>query len=61
VIAHLIGYYLDKGLTTKKAVKLALGKLEGTWAISIIAASDPDSIILAKNGSPLFVGVGNSE
>lgn len=58
VIAQLIGTYLDVGETLDIAVKHALAKLEGTWGIAVISPVMPNTILAARNGSPLVVGVG---
>lgn len=41
-----------------QAVASAIEKLEGTWGLAILDKQTPDSIIVAKNGSPLLIGVG---
>ncbi len=58
VIAQLIGMFLDHGDALDVAVKHALAKLEGTWGIAVISSTMPDTIIAARNGSPLVIGVG---
>lgn len=58
VIAQLIGTFIDKGDTLDVAVKHALAKLEGTWGIAVISSTMPNTIIAARNGSPLVIGVG---
>ncbi len=58
VIAQLIGIYLDRGEPLDLATKHALAKLEGTWGIAVISPLMPNTIIAARNGSPLVVGVG---
>lgn len=58
VIAQLIGKYLDAGEALDLATKHALAKLEGTWGIAIVSPLMPNTIIAARNGSPLVVGVG---
>ncbi|MDQ5952181.1 MAG: hypothetical protein QG626_308 [Patescibacteria group bacterium] len=57
VIAQLIGYELDHGLDLTAAVKSSLQQLEGTWGLAIISPLLPDAILVAKNGSPLVIGV----
>lgn len=59
VIAQLIGTYLDAGESVDCAAKHALAKLEGTWGIALISPLLPHTIIAARNGSPLVVGVGH--
>ena len=58
VIVQLIGIQLDKGLDLLSAIKKATGKLEGTWGVAIVSTLMPDTIIAAKNGSPLLIGIG---
>lgn len=58
VIAQLIGTYLDAGDALDVATKRALGKLEGTWGIVVMSPLMPDTVIAARNGSPLVVGIG---
>lgn len=57
VIAQLIGHALDNGLELTAAVRDTLGKLEGTWGLGIVSPLLPNSIIVAKNGSPIVIGV----
>lgn len=58
VIAQLIGHYLDKGEKLTTAVKSALKRLEGTWGLAVVHKDDPHTLIAARNGSPLVVGIG---
>lgn len=57
VIAQLIGWYLDRGQSLADAVRSTLGRIEGTWGLAILSTLQPDTIILARNGSPLVVGI----
>ena len=61
VIAQLIGDALDRGLELTEAVRDTLGKLEGTWGLGIISPLLPDGIIVAKNGSPLVIGIADDK
>jgi glucosamine--fructose-6-phosphate aminotransferase (isomerizing) len=61
VVAHLIEEYRKDGTSFVEAVKKALKELEGHYALVIIAADDPGTIIAAKNGPPLVVGLGEGE
>lgn len=45
----------------EEAVRLALTKVVGAYAIVIISAEDPDMLVAARKGSPLVVGVGKNE
>ncbi|CDJ27056.1 glucosamine--fructose-6-phosphate aminotransferase (isomerizing), putative [Eimeria mitis] len=56
VIANLIGYKLDLGLSFEDAVTESVSQLQGTWGLCVIHKDYPDRIVLARNGSPLLVG-----
>lgn len=57
VIAQLIGVALDDGMDLPTAVKHTLAQLEGTWGLAILSPLLPDALIVAKNGSPLCIGL----
>ncbi|MBM4387963.1 MAG: glutamine--fructose-6-phosphate transaminase (isomerizing), partial [Deltaproteobacteria bacterium] len=61
VIAHLINYYIMQGKDFFSASALALKDLKGSYAISAVCAEEPDRIVVAKNSSPLIIGIGNGE
>lgn len=57
VIAHLIHYYHDKGECLLTATKVAIKELTGAFAISAISIKEPDSMITARQGCPLLIGL----
>ncbi len=59
VIPHLIEYYYNGDLET--AVRQALKRVEGSYAIAVLAANEPDKIVAARKDSPLVVGLGDGE
>ena len=59
VLAHLIGAYYEGNL--EQAVAGALWDIEGAYGIAVISADEPDTLVAARNGSPLLVGVGDGE
>jgi len=59
VLAHLIA--AAKGGTLEEKVTQALAQVEGTWGLAVLHADFPDRIVVARNGSPLIIGVGNRE
>ncbi|GHU97171.1 glutamine--fructose-6-phosphate aminotransferase [isomerizing] [Spirochaetia bacterium] len=63
VIAHLIDYYYreNKPGSLLDAVLRALKRLEGSYALAVVAADFPDRIIAARKDNPLIVGLGKSE
>ena len=60
VIVHLIEEEYAKKPDLLGAVQAVIPKLEGSYAILVIAAGE-DRIIAAKNASPLVIGVGDGE
>jgi glucosamine--fructose-6-phosphate aminotransferase (isomerizing) len=61
VIAHLFAEHSKKGDGLFAAAQRAFGELEGAFAIAVVAAQDPEAVILAKRGAPLLIGVGEGE
>lgn len=61
VIAQLIGHYLDQKHDLVAAVKATLQRLEGTWGLAILSPLLPQSIVVAKNGSPICVGLADGK
>jgi len=59
VIAHLIREFYTG--TLEDAVAQALGELEGAYGIAVVSAREPDTIVAARQGSPLLVGIGDGE
>ena len=60
VIAHLIEDNL-KDSRIEDAIKAALNKIEGSYALGILFADAPGKLIAARNESPLIIGIGNNE
>jgi glucosamine--fructose-6-phosphate aminotransferase (isomerizing) len=58
VIAHLINHLYKDDLLD--AVKRAVKRLRGAYAIAVFAASEPDRVVGARFGSPLIVGIGDN-
>lgn len=61
VIAQLIGIYLDKGLDTKEAVAKALSRCDGSWGLAVVNKANPEEIVVACNGSPMMIGLGQGK
>lgn len=61
VIPNLVDYYYKDGRTLFEAVVKATSKLEGSFAIGVIANNEPDKIIAVRKDSPLIVGIGENE
>ena len=61
VVAHLVHYYLQKHGDLRSAVTQTIARLEGAYALGVISEDQPDTIIAARSGSPLVIGVGIDE
>jgi glucosamine--fructose-6-phosphate aminotransferase (isomerizing) len=72
VLAHLIGHYYEKRQkpgsagaprpdTLTQAVCDALREVIGAYGIAVICAGQPDTIVGARRGSPLIIGIGKGE
>lgn len=73
VIANMIGYLYASGISPNGknhsdsenrfewAVQQTLNELQGTYGLAIMCSDFPDTLIGAKKGSPLILGVGENE
>lgn len=59
VVAHLIEKFFDGNL--EKAVIRALKSVKGAYGLAVISKKDPNKIVVAKNSSPLLIGLGENE
>jgi glucosamine--fructose-6-phosphate aminotransferase (isomerizing) len=59
VLAHLVGR--SEADTLEGKVSEALAAIEGTYGLAVLHADFPDRIVVARNGSPLLIGVGEKE
>ncbi len=59
VLAHLVARSTAESLEGK--VRDALAAIEGTYGIAVVHTEFPDRIVVARNGSPLIIGVGDKE
>ncbi|HEV2159551.1 glutamine--fructose-6-phosphate transaminase (isomerizing) [Bradyrhizobium sp.] len=61
IVLHLVDDLMTRGNKPVEAVKLALGRLRGAFALGFIFAGDDDLMIGARNGPPLAIGYGDGE
>jgi glucosamine--fructose-6-phosphate aminotransferase (isomerizing) len=61
VIAHLIDSLYGEGRRLVDAVRLAVKRLDGAYAIAVMSKDEPDRLVGARVGSPLVVGLGIGE
>jgi len=57
VIAHLITLYLKKEPDLFEAVCLSISDLQGAYAIAVMEETNPERIIVSRNGAPLILGL----
>ena len=61
VIAHLLTHYLEEVPTPLEAVQRALKDVTGAFALALLFRDHPETIIVARRGSPLVIGYGDRE
>jgi len=61
VVAHLVTHEMSKGRSPAEAVKAALPRLRGAFALVFLFKGETDLLIGARKGSPLAVGYGDGE
>jgi len=61
VMVHLIAQLMDSGLDMFSAVRKAVTRLRGAFAIAVVSSAEPGTVVGARKGSPLVLGVGNGE
>jgi glucosamine--fructose-6-phosphate aminotransferase (isomerizing) len=58
VIAQLVGVRRQAGLSLEEAVRESLSLVAGTYGLAVVDDRQPDRIVVARNGSPVVLGVG---
>jgi glucosamine--fructose-6-phosphate aminotransferase (isomerizing) len=58
VVAHLVSQEMDRGASPVEAVKAALPRLRGAFALAFLFAGEDNLLIGARKGSPLAIGYG---
>ncbi len=61
IFSHFIREQLDEGKDLEAAVRCVLNSIEGSYAIAVLSTDEPDKLVVAKNASPLVVGLGDGE
>ncbi|RLV08887.1 glutamine--fructose-6-phosphate transaminase (isomerizing) [Streptomyces griseocarneus] len=59
VLAHLVAR--SEAATLEEKVREAVRHIEGTYGIAVLHADFPDRIVVARNGSPVVLGIGEKE
>jgi glucosamine--fructose-6-phosphate aminotransferase (isomerizing) len=61
VIAHRVHHHLKSQHDLFKAVRATVAELEGAYALAVVSESEPERIILAREGCPVVIGLGVDE
>jgi len=61
IISHLIDEFLQEGYSPFEAVRTAMDKIKGSYALGILLEGEEDSLIAARKESPLVIGLGKGE
>jgi glucosamine--fructose-6-phosphate aminotransferase (isomerizing) len=61
VIAHRIHHHLKVTGDLFKAVRATVAELEGAYALAVISQDEPDRIVIARQGCPVVIGLGEHE
>jgi glucosamine--fructose-6-phosphate aminotransferase (isomerizing) len=61
VLSHLIEQFYVRDTILEQAVRRALTQIKGTYGLVVLAAREPDKLVVARNGSPLAIGIGDNE
>lgn len=61
VIAHQIEQYRREGMDLEQAVRATVEQLQGIFALAILSADVPQTIIAARQGPPVVIGIGKDE
>ena len=60
VVVHLIDHLWTDGMPMEDAVSAALRSIDGAYGIAVVSSRDPNKIVVARDGSPLLIGVGKN-
>jgi glutamine---fructose-6-phosphate transaminase (isomerizing) len=60
VVVQLIELFVNEGMEVEEAIRKTLKQIKGSYAIAVLDEQNGDTIFVAKNKSPLLVGIGES-
>jgi glucosamine--fructose-6-phosphate aminotransferase (isomerizing) len=61
ILSHAIREHVDAGVALFESVRRVLAEVQGSYAIAVTSELEPDRIVVAKNSSPLIIGIGEGE
>ena len=60
-LAHMIAAEAADGVSLEEAVRRTLRHVEGTYGLVVLDTKNPNELVVARNGSPIVLGIGESE
>jgi glutamine---fructose-6-phosphate transaminase (isomerizing) len=60
-LAHMIAAEATEGVSLEDAVRRVLRHVEGTYGLVVLDTMNPNELVVARNGSPIVLGIGASE
>ena len=60
-LAHMIAAEATEGTSLQDAVRQTLRHVEGTYGLVVLDTKNPYELVVARNGSPIVLGIGESE
>ncbi len=61
VVAHRVAWHMKEGVSLEQAVRSTIHELAGAFALAVMCADDPDKLVIAREGAPAVVGLGDGE
>ena len=61
VIVHQIDFHMQKGKNLLQAVQSTTKELDGAYGLGVVSKQEPNTLIAARSGSPLLIGLGENE
>ena len=61
VMVHLIEHQMSLGNDLFSSVQIACKRLHGAFAIAVVSSNQPDTVVGARKGSPMVLGLGDNE
>ncbi len=60
-LAHMIAAEATEGTSLEDAVRRTLRRVDGTYGLVVLDTQNPNELVVARNGSPIVLGIGESE
>jgi len=60
-LAHMIAAEATEGTSLEDAVRRTLRHVDGTYGLVVLDTQNPNELVVARNGSPIVLGIGESE